>query len=143
MASYQDSNEFVLTSASSTDSPYMGVVTVSNIGLGGYGALSQSNGTSTINIGTGGAGYYAAPITVASGGNIYLDPEPPSEMKSKPISTAQHAHEIQCRLRVETTKVISEYFCHHCQEVLFSKVISKIPKSIINKQCLPRIVKGV
>ncbi len=72
-----------------------------------------------------------------------MEPTEKDEIKSKPVPTDVHDHEIQCRLRVEATKVISEYFCNHCETVLFSKVISKIPKSIIKKQCLSRIVKGV
>jgi hypothetical protein len=101
--------------------------------------------TSTITIGhTQSAGtVYAQPISISTGGYIWADPVPVDEIKSKPSSTEEHAHNIQCRLRVETTKVISEYFCHHCEEVLFSKVISRLPKSINKKKCLSRIVKGV
>lgn len=85
---------------------------------------------------------HITPITVASGGFVYADP-PKDELKSKPVLTEEHSHDIQCRLRVESTKVISEYYCHHCEEVLHSKVISEIPQSIINKKCLSRIVKEV
>lgn len=66
-----------------------------------------------------------------------------NELRSKSVAAEEHAHSIECRLRVESTKVTSEYYCKHCNEVLFSKVISEIPKSLLNKKCLSRIVKSV
>ena len=123
--------------------------------VNGSASMNQLNQTGTVTIGTyqtgstsGGYGYsgtypVSQPISISTGGYIWADPVPADEIKSKPEVTEEHAHSIQCRLRVETTKVISEYFCHHCQEVLFSKVISRLPKGIINKKCLSRIVKGV
>lgn len=133
--------DFVLTSTSSAASPYLGI---SNVSPSNTLTVTQTN-DSIVTIGTtynttSGA---TTPISISSGGYIYVDPAPADEIKSKPAVTEEHAHDIQCRLRVESTKVISDYFCNHCEEVLFSKVISKIPKSIINKKCLSRIVKGV
>lgn len=115
-------------------------ITISN----GYGRGSGGSGSLTIGVSsptyTSGS---ITPITISSGGYIYANVEK-DEIKSKPVASKdEHSHDIQCRLRVEQTKVISEYFCSHCNDVLFSKVISKIPKSIINKKCLSRIVKGV
>jgi len=79
-----------------------------------------------------------------TGVSIIAEPPPQDEIKSKPKGDEDaHSHTIECRLRVETTKVISEYFCQHCNEILYSKVVSKLPKSILNKKCLPRICKSV
>lgn len=83
-------------------------------------------------------------LTTSSSGTIWADATPSDELKSKPTTPAdEHAHDIECRLRLESNKVISQFYCKHCEEVLFSKVISEIPKSIIDKKCLARIVKGV
>lgn len=109
-------------------------VTVSNTATTGVITIGSTYGADTS---------YSQPMSISSGGYIYAEPIPADEIKSKPSPTEVHAHDIQCRLRVEATKVISEYYCHHCEEVLFSKVISKIPRSIIDKKCLSRIVKGV
>lgn len=130
---------------SSAGDGYTSWQNTSNSGL----EITQTNGTS-IYLGqaqSNNASYQTIttyPTTnITSGGYIYTEPSPTDEIKSKPSPTEEHSHNIQCRLRVEATKVISEYFCNHCEEVLFSKVISKIPKGIINKKCLSRIVKGV
>lgn len=67
----------------------------------------------------------------------------PWQMRSRWVSeTGPHDHQIECRLTVKSVEVVAEYFCFHCNEVLHSKVISRLPASI-NKKCLPRLVKGV
>ena len=136
IVSVDSAGSFQITSTATTSGPFV----INNNTLG-----TSTNSTGTITIGStyGSGTTYTQPVSIGSGGYIWADPAPTDEIKSKPEVTEEHAHDIQCRLRVETTKVISEYFCHHCQEVLFSKVISRLPKSIINKKCLSRIVKGV
>jgi hypothetical protein len=68
----------------------------------------------------------------------------PYRMKSQwAPETGPHDHQIECRLTVKNVEVMAEYFCFHCNEVVHSKVISRLPKSIMNKKCLPRLVKGV
>ena len=88
----------------------------------GIGGLYQQQGT-----------YANVPVTIE-----------PDRMKSKfSPETGPHDHLIECRLIVKNVEVMAEYFCYHCNEVVHSKVISKLPKSIMNKKCLPRLVKGV
>lgn len=141
--------------------------TALNAPLVGTSIINGTNGSISINSGTYNSNYYGHPYgcsctycspqmsggagslgqTYTSGGlsgNITVEVAPQDQMKSKPKNDeGVHDHIIECRLRVETTKVISEYFCQHCNEVLYSKVISRLPKSIMNKKCLPRLVKGV
>ena len=143
-------------------SPIAGGITTNSIS--GSGSITINSGTPIYNTG---AGSYSAPVSSSYYGHPYgcsctscyplqysgtinvsgsgtLVVAPTDEIKSKPkYDEGKHDHVIECRLKVEPTKVISEFFCCHCNEVLHSKVISKIPKSIMNKKCLPRLVKGV
>lgn len=87
-------------------------------------------------------GTSSLPVQITSG--TYTWPEEKDEIKSKPtIPTDKDGHDIQCRFKVEAYKVVCEYFCGHCDTVLFSKVICKIPKKHLKDKCLPKLLKGV
>jgi hypothetical protein len=76
-------------------------------------------------------------------GNVPVTIEPDKMRSKMSPETGPHDHLIECRLTVENVRVYAEYFCFHCNEVVYRKVISKLPASIMNKKCLPRLVKGV
>jgi hypothetical protein len=125
-----------------------GSITI-NSGVSTYNSMGHYYGCSCLSCSSqiSGMGAYTTPLPppqYTQPGNITVEVAPQDEMKSKPTGAeGAHDHIIECRLKVENVKVIAEYFCFHCNEVLHSKVISKLPASIMNKKCLPRLVKGV
>ena len=131
------SNSLINTTLSNTIGSTYQYQTDNSLGtpLGQYGGFT-TDGT-----------YYGIttqPNTSPSPQYIPIVVSPTDKLKSTPKhDEGIHDHVIECRFNVESTKVTAEYFCSHCNEVLHSKVISKLPKSIMNKKCLPRLVKGV
>lgn len=65
------------------------------------------------------------------------------ELKSDPKEASPMSHTLNGILRIYGDSVVIEYFCKHCNQVLHTEVISKVPKSIIEEKCLPKIVDGV
>lgn len=70
-------------------------------------------------------------------------PLPKDELKSAPKEASPMAHTLNGVMRIYGDSVVIEYFCAHCNQVLHTEVISKVPKSIIEEKCLPKIVDGV
>lgn len=154
-----------VTASGSLTTSSLNASTISASTISGSGSITINSGVPTYNsmghyygcnclscssqVSGMGTGAYTTPTyqqysSGSLGGNVTIEVAPQDEMKSKPTGVeGAHDHIIECRLKVENVKVIAEYFCFHCNEVLHSKVISKLPKSIMNKKCLPRLVKGV
>lgn len=99
-----------------------------------------------------GGGYVQGTITNIPGNTYgYSYPQiafPPTpakndELKSDPKEASPMAHTLNGIMRIYGDSVVIEYFCKHCNQVLHTEVISKVPKSIIEEKCLPKIVDGV
>lgn len=140
-----DGSGQTLTTSAAVSSAADGTVTVASSG-GNSLVISSSQWTSGWGGSAGSGNTYSTPATTTYTVPWLPSPEPPppaDKLKSQPKETGPTCHSVNGILRIYGDSVVVEYYCNHCQEVLHRQVISKVPKSIIDKKCLPRIVEGV
>jgi len=140
---YQGIENSITLQTSSNGSITLGAASSNNVVFQTTNSYWPQNYQPTYTDGLGGL-YQQQPQYYGGNPNIVPVTIEPDKLKSKwSPETGPHDHQIECRLTVENVRVYAEYFCYHCNEVVHRKVISKLPKSIMNKKCLPRLVKGV
>ena len=124
---------------------------------GGYGTYSTaSNGTSWNQIwdgssSTSGQGYWTDPYYQNGGAWSSPNSVPPTysrtpadELKSPPKDEKEkEGHILSGTLKIYGDTVVVEYYCSHCNKILYKQVISKVPEKIRDAKCLPRLVKDV
>ena len=126
-----------------------GYSTILNTDASGAFNISADNAVSISACGSGGGGSYTSsggtyPIyPYTTGTPITITPADRDELKSVPKEAGPTSHSLRGILRIYGDSVVVEYFCSHCKDVLHRQVISKVPKELTNKKCLPRIVDGV
>lgn len=150
------SNVDICTNAITTSDPGSDLIISAGSGnqivISGTSAVTASGFGSSNTYGTGGTSgnwQYIPPQIVQQPAYVTLndafkvETKPADKLKSEPKETGPTAHSLSGVLRIYGDAVVVEYYCSHCKDVLHRQVISKVPKSIIEKSCLPRIVEGV
>lgn len=76
--------------------------------------------------------------------NPIIIPAPKDALQSSPKDEkVKEGHVLTATMKIYGDAVVVEYYCSHCDQVIHREVISRVPKSIIEEKCLPRIVKEV
>ena len=132
-------NGLVITSSNYTSDPLVSVTTSTS--SGGYGAVTNTPWPYNQPY-TQPPTYYPAPSPTPI--IINTPPVTKDELQSPPKDEkVKEGHVLQGTLKIYGDAVVVEYYCSHCDAVIHREVISRVPKSIIEEKCLPRIVKEV